>query len=56
MKNKRKEMLDLIGEIQHALRPLGYEVVGFKEPAFNKPLSLKLIRWATNTDAETKKN
>ena len=49
-------MLDLIMEIQQALRPLGYEVVGFKESAFNKPLALKLIRWAASTDAAVQIN
>jgi len=41
MENERTEMLERIGEIQRALKPLGYEIVGFDTP-LGEPLVIKL--------------
>jgi len=45
MEGEKKEMLDRIGEIQRALKPLGYEIVGFDTP-LEEPLIIKL-GWLT---------
>jgi len=41
MEKERKEWLDIIKEIQEALKPLNYEVVGFDVPP-REPITLKL--------------
>jgi hypothetical protein len=42
MDNEKKEWIEYITEIQQALKPLNYEIVGFDTP-LNEPIVLKII-------------
>jgi len=51
MEKERETMLDTIAEIQEALKPLNYEIVGFDYPS-GGPLTVKMYRFQPLSDGK----